>query len=93
MGSCDDTHTEHSNTSSTYCENNGNDSVCILSASTDTTYSTPSVYLETCVSCDRPLKQNCGLMFKATDYNMQHETFKKCIGNRSPCTAVKEFIC
>ena len=49
VGSCDDTHAEHGSTSTTYCENNGNNGVCILSTSTDTTYSAPSAYLETCI--------------------------------------------
>ena len=66
----DDTHGNHSNTSSTYCENNENDSECIPSTSADNTYSKFSPYLETCVSCHRLLKKSCVLMFKATDYNM-----------------------
>ena len=94
VGSCyDDTHGDHSYTSSTYCEYNENDSDCIPSTSTDNTYSKPPLYLEMCVSCHRLLKRNCVLVFKTTDYNMWHEIVKKCIGNTSPCAAVKEFIC
>ena len=45
----DDTHGDHSYTSSTYCEDNENDSDCIPSTSADNTYSKPPPYLETCV--------------------------------------------
>ena len=56
-------------------------------------YSIPSAYLETCVSCDRLLKQNCVLLFRETDYNMQHEIVKQCIRKKSACGGVKKFIC
>ena len=55
---CDGTHVEQSNVS-TNCDVNQDDSPCIASTSADISYSIPSAYLETCVSCDRLLKWNC----------------------------------
>ena len=87
----------------TYCDINQDDSPCIASTSADTSpcivstsadnsYSIPSAYLETCLSCDRLLKQNCVLVFKEMDYNMQHEIVKQCIRKKSACAGVKQFM-
>ena len=93
VSSYDDTHVDQINMLPTFCDFNQDDSACIASTSADTSYSIPSGYLETCVSCDRLLKQNCVIVFKEMDYNMQHEIVKQCIGNRSTNSGVKEFIC
>ena len=67
VSSYDDTHVDQINMLPTYCDFNQDDSTCIVSTSADTSYSIPSGYLETCVCCDRLLKQNCVVVFKEMD--------------------------